>query len=134
METNKVKEQLNSLIKVMNEALNVKKNPLSEYAIPILRDALSLIEEQRKKIHNQKKALAGNTKCIQGHHLENKAIKRMANDELQAAKKKFEREFDEAKLLYFNQITTLEGKIQDLEKENARLKSKNTVKVKIKHK
>lgn len=92
MEINKVKEQLNSLIKVMNEAFNVKKNPLSEYAIPILRDALSLIEEQKEKIHI-----------------------------LERKKQTLERALDEVKFKYFSELTELQGKIEDYERERTKL-------------
>lgn len=85
MENNKVKEQLNSLINVMNEVFNVKKNPLSDYAKPILKDALYLIEEQQGKIRI------------------------------------LEREFDEVNFKYFSELTELQGKIEDYERERAKL-------------
>lgn len=124
MNCQKCKEELNSLIIVLEESFNVKENPITEYAVPILKTTLDILEAQRLKVENQRQALEGNRKHIEKQRLENKKFKKRATDALLKAKSEFKQECGEAKILYFDLIAQREAARKKLEIELDELKVK----------
>ena len=118
------KEQIISLIQVLEESFNVKENPITDYAVPILKTTLDVLEAQRLKIQNQKKDLDGNRKRIEKQNLEMNVFKKRTSDTFEAAKNNLQRECDEAKVIYFDLIKESEKKRQNLEAQLDEIKLK----------
>lgn len=112
------KEQINSLIQVLEESFNVKENPITDYAVPILKNAIIFVDNQQLKIQKQKKALYDYNICVRNQKEKIEALKNKDNTTPQAREiKRLECELDEIKFKYFVENTELKGKIQDYERK-----------------